>query len=51
MALLNSLSQPAIRGEVDLFSIPPTDTTTDFSMYSEYKPLVNIQDCSSKIEF
>jgi hypothetical protein len=51
MALLHSLSKPVVRGEVDLFSIPPTDTTCEYSMYAEYQPVVNIQDCSSKIDF
>jgi hypothetical protein len=51
MALINSLSKPAIRGEVELFSVPATDTTTDYSMYSEFQPLVNVRDSSSKIEF
>ena len=51
MALINSLSKPAIRGEVELFSIPPTDTTCDYSMYAEYQPLVNVRDSTSKIEF
>jgi hypothetical protein len=51
MALINSLSKPAIRGEVELFSLPATDTTCDYSMYSEYQPLVNVRDSTSKIEF
>jgi len=51
MSLLHSKSNPAIRGEVDLFSIPSTDTTCDYSMYEEYQPVVNIQDMTNKIEF
>src|SRR6185503_1533118 len=38
-------------GEVDLHSMPPTDTTCELSMYTEYQPIVNLQDSSSKIEF
>ena len=51
MSLLHSRSKPAIRGEVDLFSLPSTDTTCDYSMYEEYQPIVNVQDSSNKIEF
>lgn len=51
MALLHSLSAPAVRGEVEIFSIPPTDTTCDYSMYEEFQPVVNVQDSTSKIEF
>lgn len=51
MSLLHSRSKPAIRGEVDLFSVPATDTTCDYSMYEEYQPLVNVQDSTNKIEF
>lgn len=51
MSLLHNLSKPAIRSQVDLFSIPSTDTTCDYSVYSEYQPSVNVQDCNSKLEF
>jgi len=51
MSLLHSRSKPAIRGEVDLFSIPSTDTTCEYSMYEEYQPIVSVQDSSNKIEF
>lgn len=51
MSLLHSRSKPAIRGEVDLFSVPSTDTTCDYSMYEEYQPIVNVQDTTNKIEF
>jgi len=51
MSLLHSFSKPAIRGEVDLFSVPATDTTCDYSMYEEFQPIVNVQDSSNKIEF
>jgi hypothetical protein len=51
MSLLDSLSQPVVRGEVDLFSMPSTDTTCEYSMYAEYQPVVNVQDSTSKIEF
>lgn len=48
---INSLSSPVIRGEADLFNIPPTDTTVESSFFAEYKPIVNIQDSDAKIEF
>jgi len=51
MSLLHNLSKPAIRGSVDLFSLPATDTTTDYSIYGDYQPTVNIQDSNSKIDF
>lgn len=51
MALINPASMPVIRGQVDLFSSNPTDTTVESSFYAEYKPAVNIQDSDSKIEF
>jgi len=48
---INKFSNPIIRGQVDLFSLPPTDTTIESSVYAEYKPIVNIQDTTSKIDF
>jgi hypothetical protein len=51
MSLLHSSSAPAVTSSVDLFSLPHTNTTVDYSLYSEYQPVVNIQDCSSKIDF
>jgi hypothetical protein len=51
MSLINKFSSPVIRGQVDLFSLPPTDTTIESSFYAEYKPIVNIQDSNSKIDF
>jgi len=51
MALLHNLSKPVICGSVDLFSLPSTDTTTDYSIYGDYQPTVNIQDSDSKIDF
>jgi len=51
MSLLHTESPAAIRGEVDLFSLPATDTTCDYSMYAEYQPVVNIQDSNSRIDF
>jgi hypothetical protein len=51
MALINKFSAPSIRGEVDLFSLPATDTTIESSFYAEYKPVVNIQDSDAKIDF
>jgi hypothetical protein len=51
MALINEFSHPTIRGQADLFGLPPTDTTVESSFYAEYKPLVNIQDNDAKIDF
>lgn len=51
MALINEFSQPSIRGQVELFGLPPTDTTVESSFYAEYKPVVNIQDNDAKIDF
>ncbi len=51
MSLINSLSSPVVRGEVDLFKVPPTDTTVESSFFAEFKPVVNIQDSDAKIEF
>lgn len=51
MSLLHTLSKPAIRGEAELFSSSPTDTTCDYSMYEEFQPVINVQDSTSKIKF
>lgn len=51
MALRHSKSQPSVCSEVDLFSLPPTDTSVDSSLYAEYSPLTNIQDSNAKIEY
>jgi len=51
MALINNLSDPVLRGEADIFTVPETDTTVESSFYAEYKPVVNIQDSDAKIEF
>jgi len=51
MALINEFSQPIIRGQAELFGLPPTDTTVESSFYAEYKPVVNIQDNDAKIDF
>jgi len=51
MALINQFSSPSIRGQADLFGLPPTDTTIESSFYAEYKPVVNIQDNDAKIDF
>jgi hypothetical protein len=51
MSLLSIHSSPIIRSDVDLFSMYGTDTTVEESYYQDYKPLVNIQDSNSKIEF
>jgi hypothetical protein len=51
MALINKFSSPVVRGQVDLFSLPPTDKTIESSFYAEYKPVVNIQDSNSNQVF
>lgn len=51
MVSIHNFSDPAIRSQVDLFSLPPTDTTIDFSLYAQYKPIVNVRVSNSKIEF
>lgn len=51
MSLINSLSSPVVRGQVDLFKVPPTDTTVESTFFAEFKPVVNIQDSDAKIEF
>lgn len=45
------MSTPVVRGEIDLFQLPSTDTTVQSSFYTEYKPVVNIMDSDAKIEF
>lgn len=51
MSLVHNYSNPIIRSQVDLFSVPPTDTTVETSFYEEFKPIVNITDSNAKIEF
>lgn len=51
MALIHENSSPSITSQCDLFSLPSTDTTIDTSYYTEYKPVVNIQDSNAKLEF
>jgi len=51
MALINRASSAIVRSEVDLFNLPPTDTTIESSFYAEYKPIVNIQESNSRIDF
>jgi len=42
---------PAIRNQINLFSLPPTNTTVDFSLYAEYPPIVPVPDSHAKLEF
>lgn len=51
MALLHQMSQPGISSEVDLFSMPVTDTTVSHSSYATFKPINSVIDANSKIEF
>jgi len=51
MSKIHQLSTPGFRSEVDLFSLPVTDTTVESSFYATYKPLNNLQDSNAKIEF
>lgn len=49
--MIHSNSHPAVCSEVNVFTLPPTDTSTDTSYYAEYKSIVNVKDSTSKIEF
>lgn len=49
--MIHSKSKPGISAEVDIFSLPPTNTSIDLSLYQEFKPLNSIQDIRSKYEF
>lgn len=51
MALIHETSKPSVCSEIDLFSLPPTDTSIDTSYYADYKSIVNIQDANAKLEF
>lgn len=51
MAFKQDISLPSIRSEVDIFSLPETDTSVEYSAYTEHKPVINVSDSSSKIEF
>jgi len=51
MAMINQFTIPSIRGQADLFGLPPTDTTVESSFYAAYKPMVNIQDNDAKFDF
>ena len=51
MSLLHGRSAPFIRSEVDIFSLPATDTTCDYGIYEEYLPSVSISDSTNKLEF
>jgi len=44
-------SSPSIRSEVDLFKIPPTDTSIEKSNYIEFSPTTNVQENTGQIEF
>lgn len=50
MALLHSSSTDALRSELDLWAIPPTQTTLEDSQWVPYKPIATI-DQSNAIEF
>lgn len=50
MAFKQDISLPSIRSEVNIFELPETDTTVEYSAYTEHKPVINVTDSSSKIE-
>lgn len=50
MALLHSHSCEAIKSEIDLFSLPPTQTAIERSHWMQYKPISSLSD-DSPIEF
>lgn len=49
--MIHSLSSPTMRSEVGLFNLPNTDTTSESSFYTDFKPTINIQDSDAKLEF
>ena len=50
MALLHQLSSECDKSELDLFSLPPTQTCIEAANWVQYKPLSSLTDDSS-IEF
>lgn len=51
MALIYNKSRPSVCSEVDLFSLPCTDTTIDSSLYAAYKPMISFLDSNAKLDF
>ena len=50
MAFVNECSGECAKAELDLFSVPPTQTSVEMSSYSEYHPLTSLDD-GSFLEF
>lgn len=50
MAFVHDCSTECMKSELDLFSVPPTQTSVESSSYNVYHPLNSISDCTS-IEF
>ena len=50
MAFLHSGSCACLKSEVNLFSVPPTQTTIENSNYAQYKPISSLTE-GSTIEF
>lgn len=50
MAFLHSLSPECSKSELDLFSLPPTQTSIEHGQWVQYKPLSSLSD-ESPIEF
>ena len=50
MAFLHAHSCECVKSELDLFTLPPTQTTIDNSQWIQYKPLLSLS-TKSPIEF
>lgn len=50
MSFLHTHSCEAVKSELDLFTIPPTQTSIESSQWVEYKPITSLTD-TSPIEF
>ena len=50
MALVHNMSCECVKSELDLFSIPPTQTSIEFGHWVEHHPLATITD-SGPLEF
>lgn len=49
--MIYNQSKPSVSSEVDLFSLPHSDTTLEHSLYTEYRPIVSVEDSNAKLEF
>jgi hypothetical protein len=51
MALIHSLSSEAIKSELDIFALPPTQTSIECGSWLEYSPVSSIGSSDGPIEF